>query len=363
MTTVKPVDWEQVPSDEAAQINEITELTVALLNQRYPGNLQRRRNVHPKDHGCVKASFEVDASLPPSLHIGVFSQPGRQYDAWIRFANCTAAVGPDVAVQPGGTFKHESRGMAIKLMGVQGEVIDKDAGAPTQDFLMISEPVFAIANVADYLRLTKIQLEDNDNPARFFAPLQNPPSGLTPEELARLTRSFQIVRSFKPVGSPLEIQYFSGAPVRIGPDQVMTFSAKPSEMPTTPIPAQPSKHYLREAMIAHLCGTPPTVPGKPAHFDFLVQVPTARDGLEIENASFEWKEDLPGFDFRKVATIMIPAQEFDSAERRAICESLFFSPWHTLEAHEPLGGINRLRRAVYIASSKHRHQPKEPAGY
>jgi hypothetical protein len=362
MNMAKPVAWEQVPPNEGDQIKEIVELTLALLNQRYPGNLQRRRNVHPKDHGCVKATFAVDPCLPASLHVGAFV-PGKQYDAWIRFSNCTAVVGPDVTLRENGDRKHESRGMAIKLMGVEGDVIDKDAGAPTQDFLMISEPAFAIANVADYLRLSQIQLADKDNPLRFFAPLQNPSSGLSPEELARLKRSFQILQSFKAVGSPLEIQYFSGAPFRFGPDRVMKFSAKPVAPATTQIPDHPSANYLREAMIRHLCGTPPRVPGIPAHFDFMVQVPTQRDGLGIEDATFEWKENLPGLDFKKVATITIPPQEFDSAERRGICENLFFSPWHSLEAHEPIGGINRLRRGVYIASSKHRHQPKEPQGY
>lgn len=306
MNRAQSTMWEQIPPDECDQIKEITELTVALLNQRYPGNLQRRRNVHPKDHGCVKATFEVDACLPASLHVGIFSQPGRQYDAWIRFSNCTAAVGSDVSLKANGDRKHESRGMAIKLMGVQGDVIDKEAGAATQDFLMISEPAFAIANVADYLKLTQIQLADKDNPLRFFAPLQNPSSGLTPEELARLKRSFQIVQSFKAVGSPLEIQYFSAAPFRFGPDQVMKFSAKPSEIPTTQIPDHPSENYLREAMINHLCGKPPMVPGKPAHFDFMIQAPTQRDDLGIEDATFEWKESLAGFDFKKVARITIP---------------------------------------------------------
>src|SRR5262245_39010479 len=114
MTKAKPVAWEQVPPNEGDQIKEIEALTLALLNQRYPGNLQRRRNVHPKDHGCVRATFAVDPCLPASLHVGAFV-PGKQYDAWIRFSNCTAVVGPDVTVRDNGDRKQESRGMGIKL--------------------------------------------------------------------------------------------------------------------------------------------------------------------------------------------------------------------------------------------------------
>ena len=52
--------------------------------------------------------------------------------------------------------------------------------------------------------------------------------------------------------------------------------------------------------------------------------------------------------------ITIPPQDFETDERRALCESLTFSPWHGLAEHRPLGGINRLRRPVYDASGRHR---------
>ena len=32
------------------------------------------------------------------------------------------------------------------------------------------------------------------------------------------------------------------------------------------------------------------------------------------------------------------------------------TPWHSLPAHRPLGGINRLRKIVYREISKLRHQ-------
>ena len=50
-----------------------------------------------------------------------------------------------------------------------------------------------------------------------------------------------------------------------------------------------------------------------------------------------------------------------TAKRR--CENLFFTPWHGLQEHQPIGGINRLKLGVYDASSAFRHFPKEPSGY
>ena len=35
----------------------------------------------------------------------------------------------------------------------------------------------------------------------------------------------------------------------------------------------------------------------------------------------------------------------------AIDKGASFSPWHGLAAHQPLGAINRLRRAIYEASA------------
>jgi hypothetical protein len=63
-----------------------------------------------------------------------------------------------------------------------------------------------------------------------------------------------------------------------------------------------------------------------------------------------------GAPWRKVATVRIPPQSFDSPEPLAFGEALSFTPWHSLPEHRPLGGINRTRRAVYRAISKQRHE-------
>ena len=75
--------------------------------------------------------------------------------------------------------------------------------------------------------------------------------------------------------------------------------------------------------------------------------------MPIEDAMVEWKEkDSP---YRKVATIRIPSQAFESADQIALAESIAFNPWHCLEAHRPLGGMNRARQAIYTELSKLRH--------
>jgi len=41
------------------------------------------------------------------------------------------------------------------------------------------------------------------------------------------------------------------------------------------------------------------------------------------------------------------------------CENLTYTPWHALPEHRPLGGINRVRRAVYESLAELRHTLNE----
>jgi hypothetical protein len=97
-------------------------------------------------------------------------------------------------------------------------------------------------------------------------------------------------------------------------------------------------------------------------FEFKIQRrdPSTLDlAKDIENVCTEWPEDK--YPFVEVATITIAPQRFNSPESQAACENLTFSPWQGLAEHRPLGGINRMRKAVYEESTRFRHLPKEPA--
>lgn len=333
--------FEKAPQGEAEQIAQIITLTTQLLQMRYPEGMARR-GVHPKDHGCVKATFTVDRDIPEKYRVGVFATPGRTYPAWIRFSNATPFLAPDL-----GKGGPDSRGMAIKLIGVEGDTLLNEPGAKTQDFLLINLPGFAFPNVSEYLEVTKIQLANHDDIRPFFAQM-------TPEK--EKTRAVVAKIKQTNVGNPLESPYFSAAPFLFGPDRVAKFSATPRSAEKTPVPENPSTNYLREAMKKSL---DPAI-GKPAVFDFKVQLRND-DSLPIEDATAEWPETTAPP--QKVATIEIDPQNFDNPFQVTECEHMAFTPWHGLTAHQPIGGINRLRRGVYIESSKFRHQPKEPTGF
>ncbi len=334
--------FEKAPPGEAEQIAQIIDLTQQLLQMRYPEGMARR-GVHPKDHGCVKATFTVNPDIPEKYRVGVFTTPGKKYPAWIRFSNATPFLAPDL-----GKGGPDSRGMAIKLMGVEGDTLLNEPGAKTQDFLLINLPAFAFPNVSEYLEVTKIQLANHDDITPFFAP------PVSPERMKTLA----VVKKIKQtnVGNPLESPYFSAAPFLYGADMVAKFSVAPKSNEKTPVPEHPSMNYLREAMKKSL----DFANGKPAVFDFKVQLRND-ESLPIEDATAEWSETTAPP--QKVATIEIGRQDFNNPFQVTECEHMAFTPWHGLTAHQPIGGINRLRLGTYIASSKFRALPKEPTGF
>jgi hypothetical protein len=90
-----------------------------------------------------------------------------------------------------------------------------------------------------------------------------------------------------------------------------------------------------------------------ATFDFCVQFQTDPEKMPIENAMVEWDEKASPY--RKVATIRIPQQAFESFDQMGLAETIAFNPWSSLQEHQPLGGMNRARRAIYTELAKLRH--------
>ncbi len=359
---------ELIPEGEKARIDHIVALTIQQLKNRYPGAKQVLRGVHAKDHGCVKATFEVVEGLDPAYRVGVFAEPGRKYEAWVRFSNAATLVLPDDPKGKDGKTAPGSRGMAIKLMGVEGDPLLPPHGALTQDFLLVNHPVFAFANVEDYEVLSEVVADpaNHEDPSKFFD-IQIPKGGAARERAMRTGQIVGRIRAatvaegaFQPQpASPVDCRYFSAAPFLFGDGHVMKCSAVPVDPPSGSTPNVADPNYLRNALIERLAvreGARPVV------FEFQVQrreIAGLDVAAEIEDACNEWPESK--YPFVKVATITIEPQDFDSPARRALCEGLVFSPWHGVTSLRPLGGINRMRRAVYEASSAFRHQPKEPA--
>ena len=317
---------------EAEATRSIANVIARTIERKYPAEKRTaRRDAHPKAHGCVRASFTVDDTLPENLARGVFI-PGRSYKAWIRFSNGSSdPERPDVL--------GDARGMAIKLMGVSGaKLLSEESTAETQDFIMINHPVFFIDDPKDYLTL--VERGSSTNPlVKMLAPFA---LGLKGAMIARTI-------SKKQIENPLFTRFWSMVPYRLGDDarkQAIKFSARPClAHANNNIPKDPDANYLRKAMAS-------TLSTGDACFDFLVQ-PRRNEAMKVEDSKTEWLEsEAP---FIKVAQVHVPKQVFDTDAQMEFCENLSFTPWHSLPEHRPLGGVNRVRRIVYEQISKLRH--------
>lgn len=293
-----------------------------------------RRDAHAKATGCVRATFSVNGNIPEHFQASVFSDPGREYQAWIRFSN------GDMLVQPDG--KADARGMAVKLMGVDGEKIAPElTGAKTQDFIMTNTPAFFNRNIFDYVDdmsyLAKLQR------TRWFISFF--PPRLHPKELYR---AIQTVSG--KINTPLEPQYYSMLPYLIG-DTAVKFSAKACPGMAFPEAVDKSNFdYLTVTMAEHL-------KNKGACFDFMLQEKVAGADMPLDDATVIWSEkDSP---FVPVARINIPPQQFTGQEQQNFCENLSMNPWHATNGWEPIGSLNRSRRLVYNAVSEFRHKQND----
>ena len=97
-----------------------------------------------------------------------------------------------------------------------------------------------------------------------------------------------------------------------------------------------------------------TVTAPDAAFELCVQLQGDAAAMPVEDPTIAWSERSSPF--VPVARLTIPKQAFDTPERKAFGENLSFTPWHGLDAHRPLGGINRVRRSVYETISTLRHR-------
>lgn len=312
---------EERATSKEAQITErmIEAITTASL-QRYAEGEVKRFN-QSKSLGCFDARFAVAADLPNELRQGIFATE-RTFPAKIRFANATEFD----------DTKKDFRGMSIKLFNVRGASLWGNSGQ--QDFLLNSYPALFAANPADFLEF--IEATSDDKLWRYF---------IKPSHFYSLK---VVVKGRQKIDNPFAIRYWSTTPYRFGDDktQAVKYSVQSCSKPREHATGASNQNFLTDAMAEHLRE-------QPACFDFMLQFQQDPVAMPIENAAVIWDEARSPF--IKVATITIENQLFTTPATVKNCEAMAFSPWQSLAAHRPLGGINRVRKAVYSEIADFRH--------
>ena len=300
---------ETVPAGEADMIERVVGLQIAMMKGVNP----KKRGQHPKHQALVRGRFEVGDDVPAPFKAGIFAQPGA-YDAAVRIS--TGPMPKDNDPNP--------HAFAIKLVDVP------DSPSGTQDFILLDQPTFFIADIAEYVGFFEDAIKDPSASGFFKA---------HPRQFG-LNLTFNVV-----IASQLERQYWSEVPIAMGEGAARLTLIPEVDNVSGRDPAS-TPDGLRDALEEHFVQN-----RKPARFALAAQAYVDQSVTPIEDATSVWPTP-----FEKVASLTLPAQDFTSAEQFAFGEHLSYTPWHCLPAHQPIGGIQRARKRIYEESQKLRHE-------
>ncbi|WP_313607130.1 catalase family protein [Rhizobium sp.] len=358
MTLDSPVrfspELETVKSDENETVSDLIDQFDIILDKTAEDYGHAVRSVHAKAHGLLEGRLKVKAALPSDLAQGMFARPG-DHKVYMRFSTNAGDILPDAVSLP--------RGLAIKVVDVEGTRLP-GADGMTQDFIMVNGPVFQAPTPEKFLSSLKLLAKTTDKmegtKVVVSSVLQTVNKGLEAVGMASPT-----VQSLggAPNSDPLGETYFSVTPFRYG-DYVAKFRMRPIspdlvKRTGNEIDASVRENAIRETVQAEMQQTF-------GEWEFQVQLCRDTKRQPFEDPTVEWKEeDAP---FVTVATVTAGPQDgFSDENVQKIDEEMRFSIWTGLADHQPLGGINRARKATYQHSAEFRakfngcpfHEPQQ----
>ncbi len=302
------------------------------------------RQQHAKGQGYLKGDLTIYDDLPNHLRQGMFAT-ARSYPIIIRLSTAFGDIRSDRIRVP--------RGMAIKVLGVDGTKALPEDNSANQDLLLVNHKNY-FSDAASYLKIQR----------KFELQPRTPDIVL--RSLGFLARGFKKASGCIGFALPMGVDavadagdnilgesFYSQAAIRFG-DYIARLCAAPvseSVLQLRGMPAYTDDNMLRNSVVDFFRNNT-------AEYELRAQLGTDLRRTPVEDASIEWLEEVSPH--QPIGRITLPPQEADSPERRAYSdEILSFDPWRCLEAHQPLGSIMRLRKEVYRASSGFRHKMNE----
>lgn len=335
---------EQPEADEAETIDALRDVFLDMARTVAAAEGHAHRAVHAKGQALLKGKLQIADNLPEELAHGLFAAPGA-YEAVVRFSSPPAEQLPDTVSTP--------RAIALKILGVPGERVAESEEQHSQDFLMVNGPAFTSPGPKGFLRSTKLLAATTERMPRTKAVISAALRGGERLLEAAGGGSGKIKgMGGEPQTHPMGEAFFSQVPFRFGP-YVAKFCLRPVSATLQSLsgaPVENSEDSQRDAIQDALAsGRTELV------WELCAQLCRDEQTMPIEDASVEWPQEQSPF--IAVATLHVPPQvSWDDAESPGIEDRLAFSPWHALQAHRPLGALNRARRVVMAASRAHRSQ-------
>ena len=350
-------DVETFKDDENGTIRQLEEQFRAIQETTSKDYDHAVRAVHAKAHGIARGTLTIKEGLPPELAQGLFARAGR-YEAILRISTNPGDLLDDSISVP--------RGLALKVLGVEGERLPGSEGDTTQDFVLVNGPVFAAPDADGFLGNLKLLAKTTDKAEggkkALSAVLQTLNSalstvGIESPKIQQMGGAPQV--------HPLGETYWSQTPYRYG-DHIAKWQLAPVSPELTSLTKE----------VVDIAGRPDALREEVRRglieaggiWELRVQLNTDLDAMPVEDPTRPWDEkESP---FRTVATLTVPAQvSWEHGASDTVDDRLSFNIWHGLLAHQPLGNINRARKDTYVRSAEFRrgfngcpmHEPRSLA--
>ena len=347
---------EQVPADETETIEKIKQMMVGMAETVRQQHGHAMRATHAKATGLLKGELVVLEGLPAELAQGLFARPGR-YDVLVRYSQGPSNPVPDRA--------SGQRGMALKVLGVEGPHVEGSRETTTQDWVLAPDPAFINATAKTFL--LNFQLGASNTPAlpdEVIVGASYAARGIEAAlEAVGLENGTLKLLGREPL-HPISHPYYSQTPSRYG-DYIAKVAAFPTPetlaaVGNPHVDTSQDEDAFRTAMVDFFAR-------HGAAFDLRVQLCTNLESMPVEDASVQWPQDQSPY--RTVARLSLPVQDAFSEEHYQYFEQrISFNPIHALEAHRPLGGVQRARMQAYLHTQDFRQRqnganPAEPGSH
>ena len=334
---------EHLEKDEADTARQLRETMQKIREKTFADGGHALRSVHAKSHGILEGELEVLGDLHPVLAQGLFAEPGR-YPVVMRLSTIPGDLLDDSVSTP--------RGLAIKVIGVDGERLPESEGEVTQNFVLVNGPAFAVPNAKAFLSNLKLLAGTTDHIEGVKKVMSAAMRGLNTVVQATTGKPNPIVSQLggQPETHILGETFYSAVPIRWG-----DYIAKVSVAPVSPeLKALEKKHLdfhgdpnaLRQSVIDFFAQRGGT-------WEVRAQLATDLEHTPVENAAKVWDEEKSPY--ITVGRITAPPQTaWSEARSKRVDDGMYFSVWHGLLDHQPLGSIMRVRQAAYEQSAKFR---------
>jgi len=334
--------FESLEDDEAETTRELKEKLHQISEIVHRDEGHAYRSVHAKSHGLLLAELRVLDGLPQRLAQGLFARPAT-YPVAMRFSTTPGDLLDDAVSTP--------RGVALKVVGVEGDRVSGSEGDVTQDFVLVNGPVFSAPTAKAFLGPLKLLAATTDKAPGLKKVLSAALRGL--ETLVE--KAGGEVATFKTMGGHpathiLGETFYSQVPLLYGPYMaklsLAPVSAELVALAGSKLELGDDPDVIRQAVLTHF-------QHNVGEWELRVQLCTDIEAMPVEDASVEWPEDQSPY----VAVARLSAKpqvSWSPARSAAVDDALSFSPWHALAAHRPIGSIMRVRKAVYDMAAQFR---------